>query len=406
MKSEVGIAAVLGLAVSLWSGLPAQAATSVSSCPVTITAPGAYVVTKDLTCSGDAITIAASNVDLDLGGHTLSGDGSGDGIHVQGASPVYNVSIHRGTVQRFADGIFLGFFALNCTISSVTASQNTDIGIFLSHANGNTVLGNTISQTGAGNGTGISLDASNGNTVTGNTASGNYAGIDVSDNSTGNTVSRNTATANRGQGIRLLFGATQNTIQENTCSGNGTGISVGAFGNDGVNQNTIQNNTVSRNFLGILVEQNCSGNTLQGNTVMPSFDVDVEDDSPGCDSNHWLNNRFVTFRVAGGSDGGCLLGQPNGAQLMVIGGGPPNNLAPGSCLTLALKVRFAGRSDYLDVTSWSETSFSAPGHGTVTGNQLCVGPGDANTSFTVYGRYTDPVSGVSSTGTVSVHVHK
>jgi hypothetical protein len=92
--------------------------------------------------------------------------------------------------------------------------------------------------------------------------------------------------------------------------------------------------------------------------------------------------------------------------LVVIGGGNPTNPAPGDCLTLALKVRFVGRSDYLDVTGWSESSFSAPGHGTVTGNQICVGPADANSTFTVYGRYTDPVSGVTSTGTVSVHVHK
>ena len=59
--------------------VPAQAAINISSCPVTITAPGSYVLAKDLSCSGTAITITASNVDLHLGGHTLSGSSVEDG---------------------------------------------------------------------------------------------------------------------------------------------------------------------------------------------------------------------------------------------------------------------------------------------------------------------------------------
>jgi parallel beta-helix repeat protein len=301
MKREVGaLALLIGLASTLLGAVPAQAATKISSFGYVITAPGTYQVTQDLSGSGDAITVSASNVDLHLGGHTLSGDGSGVGIHVQGASPVYNVSIDHGTVQGFQDGIFLGFFALNCKVTSVTASGNTDIGIFLTHANASTVTDNTTSQ----NGTGIELDASNGNTVTRNTTDGNFAGIDVSDNSTGNTVSRNTATGNPGQGIRLLGGPTQNTVQDNTCSGNGVGIAVGAYGNDGANQNTIQNNTVNFNYTGIQVEQNCSNNSLQGNTALTNANVDLEDDNPGCDSNVWTGNKFATDLVAGASDGG------------------------------------------------------------------------------------------------------
>src|SRR5205823_4866499 len=143
MKREVlPLALLVALPVVLLAVAPTQAATKISSFGYEITAPGVYQVTQDLSGSGDAITVTASNVDLHLGGHILSGDGSGVGIHVQGPSPVYNVSIHNGTVQGFQRGIFLGFFALNCKVSSVTASGNTEVGIFLSQANGNAVTKN------------------------------------------------------------------------------------------------------------------------------------------------------------------------------------------------------------------------------------------------------------------------
>src|SRR5438132_10326503 len=100
MKREVGILALLAaVPMSLLGVAPAHAATQISSCPYTITAPGTYQVTQDLICpGGTAITINASKVALHLNGHTLSGNGTGDGVYVQGQS---NVSIDNGTVQSF-----------------------------------------------------------------------------------------------------------------------------------------------------------------------------------------------------------------------------------------------------------------------------------------------------------------
>src|SRR5258706_3828220 len=74
---------VLPVALGLLLANHAQASTKISSCPYTITGPGAYVVTQDLTCAGTAITILASKVDLNLGGHTTSISATGDGIYVQ-----------------------------------------------------------------------------------------------------------------------------------------------------------------------------------------------------------------------------------------------------------------------------------------------------------------------------------
>ncbi len=72
--------------------------------PVTITEPGAYYVARDITGSGVIVEIAASGVDLDLAGHTLTTDAGGTAIHAQGP---YDVSIHDGVVVAGWIGIEL-----------------------------------------------------------------------------------------------------------------------------------------------------------------------------------------------------------------------------------------------------------------------------------------------------------
>src|SRR6266480_3255884 len=81
LLSVLSVSLVLLLAEHAQAAPKSAKITKISSVPYNITLPGSYIVTEDLPCSGcqAAITIAASNVDLDLDGHTLSGDGSGVG---------------------------------------------------------------------------------------------------------------------------------------------------------------------------------------------------------------------------------------------------------------------------------------------------------------------------------------
>jgi parallel beta-helix repeat protein len=302
MKREVlPLALLVALPVVLLGVAPAQAATKISSFGYVISAPGTYQVTQDLSGSGTAITVSADNVDLHLGGHTLSGDGSGAGVDVEGAA---NINIHHGTVQGFYDGIFLNG-ALNSKVSSVTANRNTSDGIQILNASGNTVTDTATAQNG---GVGIYVNQSNGNTVTRNIVDRSYIGISVAGPSSyGNTVSRNTASGNHGAGIRVFASATQNTVQDNTCNGNFVGVQLGGDGYGGANRNTIQSNTANLNTVGIQIELDDTantGNTLQGNTALTNANADLEDENPGCDSNIWANNTFATDLVAGGSDGG------------------------------------------------------------------------------------------------------
>ena len=102
-----------------------EARTPISSAPFTISSPGSYYLTSNLTVSsGDAIVIASSNVTLDLRGFTINSTstaaaGSGHGIDVTSGN---NIEIRDGFIKSpvtangnsfslnggFHDGIYAG----------------------------------------------------------------------------------------------------------------------------------------------------------------------------------------------------------------------------------------------------------------------------------------------------------
>jgi hypothetical protein len=100
--------------------------------PVTINAPGSYVLTSDIvvsTANGTGIQINASPVDIDLNHHTISGGGSCTGSPVSSCSAgnggvgvsQYNTSlpgtvrIHDGTIRGFTHDAFSAAMYLNDT---------------------------------------------------------------------------------------------------------------------------------------------------------------------------------------------------------------------------------------------------------------------------------------------------
>jgi hypothetical protein len=98
-------------------GVPAAMADATTSPVVPITACGQVITTNavlhtDLECSGDALTVAASNVTVRLGGHTItSSDGTGSGIRLDAPGDCSNVVIRDGTITGFSNGIA----ALTCS---------------------------------------------------------------------------------------------------------------------------------------------------------------------------------------------------------------------------------------------------------------------------------------------------
>ena len=81
--------------------------TAISSVPFTISAPGSYYLTTNLTVSsGNGITISSGNVTLDLNGFVLQGvSGSGSGILV--SSTYTNITVRNGTITGWGGTVWM-----------------------------------------------------------------------------------------------------------------------------------------------------------------------------------------------------------------------------------------------------------------------------------------------------------
>lgn len=84
--------------------------TPISSVPYTISQPGHYYVTRNLTLnsSGIAISVAAPNVTLDLGGFRLQGANAPNSAGVAPTAFVWPVEVANGDVVGFGTGIDWG----------------------------------------------------------------------------------------------------------------------------------------------------------------------------------------------------------------------------------------------------------------------------------------------------------
>lgn len=220
--------------------------TPIETLPYTISNSGLYYLTKNLTytaASGNAISVEANDVTIDLMGFNLSGPGTGQatGIYMSHRS---NVEIRNGTISNFplygireAGSTGRDHRIINVRVSGVKTGESAGYGIMLfgsshlvkdcsvftnnytgiyvlygSRISGNVVYNNDGSgiQAGAGcsiinntvynnKNTGIATTGS-GCTVTENTAYSNSYGIWVY---SGCTVVGNTAYSNESRGIQL-----------------------------------------------------------------------------------------------------------------------------------------------------------------------------------------------------------
>src|SRR5258706_14664779 len=115
LHSSMFAAAVLAPAL-------AQAAPKVLNNCQPITEPGAYVIGKNITASGDCFVIAADNVNLDFDGFVLTGNGTGSAFVEQLAVGRKGLNVRNGVVTGFANGVFM----LNSTAMVIDRMQFTN----------------------------------------------------------------------------------------------------------------------------------------------------------------------------------------------------------------------------------------------------------------------------------------
>ena len=127
--------AATALLISSLATAPALAANPVTACGDVLSEPGNYGLTGDLlACPGNAIVISASNVSLNLKGHSIT-CGSTDwiGVLVTGVS---DVQVKNGTITGCSVGVFFSG-TTESKITQLTLNGNVPFAIDLFGASDN-----------------------------------------------------------------------------------------------------------------------------------------------------------------------------------------------------------------------------------------------------------------------------
>ena len=246
---DMSVARLTILLLATMLAAPAQAETvdcvPVTSLPATISTQGIYCLTGNLSTSqtsGNAITINANNVTLDLNGWKVGGQAAGTGTYAYGIySAAANVTVKNGIVRGFLNGVVLT--GRGATVQGITADQNTAVGIDV-EGPGSVVQGNQVVDTG------------------GSTIGSNVDAIGISVYGPGSLIHNNlvsglTATGSAGEfGISFLGAATQSTARHNVVSdtarptAGSSGIYVGGSSAVAVSSNIITNFTYCVDYAG------------------------------------------------------------------------------------------------------------------------------------------------------------
>ena len=142
MNRILSIAAT-ALLISSLATAPALAANPVTACGDVLSEPGNYGLTGDLlACPGNAIVISASNVSLNLKGHSITcGNADWFGVWVLGVS---DVQVKNGTITGCGIGVeFDG--TTESKITHLTLNGN-GLGIHLSGASNNEITANHMTE--------------------------------------------------------------------------------------------------------------------------------------------------------------------------------------------------------------------------------------------------------------------
>jgi hypothetical protein len=291
-KTKTTIAILLSLATGVALSAPAPAQTQISACPYTITAVGNYVVTRDLTTTGTCITFSPPIIgaSLDLQGHSITGNGTGDGI-VCLASDVQqigcrNVVVSNGTVSKFGRGVTLvgGYnTVLNMVVQQIGADGN---GVSLGGDFGNVVESVVASSNlKAGIAAGSVFDSRADNNgqlgIQGDVVSGSEADNNGSDGIAGAVITDCKAKNNAGTGLSSRIGVAAGIINSEATGNGGNGIFSNDSGPSGTAASNVIGNTVKNNAAAGIVLM-CPASAVN-NTASNNAGGDIVAIGSGCE---------------------------------------------------------------------------------------------------------------------------
>jgi parallel beta-helix repeat protein len=325
------VAAVVVLASAASAAAPADSTAGATLAPC-------GTVTRNTTLKRDCLgplTVAASNIKVNLGGHSVVCTSPVDGIVLEDRS---RVSIVKGHVHGCEIGIRIDGGNTN-TVDGLHVDGNAWQGILIRGSSANVVRSTQV----LGNGTTGRLGArgvmvqrsadgeipSDGNVLDRVTAKQNTAyGIEIN-GSTGNRLISVIADANAVGGISIDGLATSTTVESSRGSSNG-GFGVFVSGSDNtIKSSTFASNTGTRGF-GVQLSLTAARTIVDGNVL----DTNVVGIRIGGSDNIVRNNG-----LAGNSRDGIALG------LMPDDAGPTGNVLTGN------KASGSGRWDLADLVA-------------------------------------------------------
>ncbi len=263
-----------------------DAATAINACSYVITSPGRYALATNLICAADGITIQASHVELELGGHSITGSNWNTGILVSAVGSLSNVRIEGpGTVMRFGNGIDLENLS-DSSVEGVTSTFNSGSGLVTNASSASTVTRLRLTR----------------NVMSGNGAWGIALG-NINDSQIRENATALNATGGSGgvSGLAIL-GGSNNLVQDNVSTGNyGAGIAIANGIAMAATGNRVRGNLASGNTVAGITIVSGTGNVVEnnsafGNGVYPGTH-DVTDAMP-CGTNTWRHNAFATSNQA------------------------------------------------------------------------------------------------------------
>ncbi len=327
-RSVVAQLMVLALILGAVGAAPAAAAPS-TGCGMVITQ--SMTLTADIgPCSRGGIVIAADDIDVNLGGHTISGKakaGDGVGILLDGVTAA---RVSNGTVTGFDAGVAIVGGASNIVhlldirgnIGSLAAVRPAyGDGVVITSSSYNWIFNNTITNNGPFSGIAVLSDGVTPsetnvierNRVVDNDVAGATANEDTGiriegPNALGTYITRNRIIANGLDGIAVFeaAGATnastwidRNVVQGNGFHGMANRKGDGIFLADQADSSLVNENEVTGNAAnGIRVASATNrilATTALGNGAYPGVSAyDLNDENPNCADNEWSSRLFGT----------------------------------------------------------------------------------------------------------------
>lgn len=220
--------------------------------PIVINRPGAYVLTRNITLhgTGDAVRIRASNVSLDLRGHSLIGPGAkqGVGVRIEG---VASVRVFGGNIARFGTGVLVSdsrnvrLEGLQIEGEDLGGPPPGEVGVLILNSKSVALERNVVSRTFLG--VFVRGERSGGNRIADNTLTGGVNGqIGVCYNPDGSAdptgpsgdLVHNNLSSRWNIGMQTSAGTAGNIFRENALA-----YFQVAFQEVGPGQNVLEDNT-------------------------------------------------------------------------------------------------------------------------------------------------------------------